>query len=80
MQFDVYKRTHDDWCPNIDRHYVMVGFAALPNGTFVVSVAGADDLVLNRFHETEAAAMTVFMQLIGMEYVNIRNVRELGLE
>lgn len=85
MRVEVFKQTQDDWYDN----YKVVGGAGvsdLVKVTFMnlqsgwrVCVWGNDDYGLECDFESEAKAWNIFLQVIGMEFVNQQALRDLGL-
>jgi hypothetical protein len=89
MIISVFKPTNDEWYPSfkIDGWYdgiknqalVEVTFTGqLSDGTWRVCAWGADDHGMELDQETEGHALTTFMQVIGMNYVNIKDLITLG--
>lgn len=89
MQAQVFKRTQDDWYGNykiaVDQRVsdlVEVTFMNLlpgptPTG-WCVCVWGNDDYGLERDFESETEAWNIFLQVIGMEFVNQQALRDMG--
>jgi hypothetical protein len=88
---EVYKRTHDNWCPSFKltngaEELVMICFIKLAPDpdeptlqTWRVCAWGDDDFGLERDFLSESAAWTCFQEIIGMPTVSIESLRELGL-
>lgn len=71
------KKTADNWCPNIDKQYVRVSVLACKvSGVFDrVCVWGGDDFGM----ELDGPdAMSVFLQLMTKEYINMSDLKQLG--
>ena len=87
---DVYKLTQDCWYPEFtceDGKLVMVSFLKtgpkdLENYEWRVCAWGNDDCGLEKdFPENqEASAWTCFLEVIGMEFVNMQNLIDLGFK
>ena len=91
MRVEVFKRTQDDWYGNYKivgdqrvSDLVEVTFMNLlpttgPEPTnWRVCVWGNDDCGQERDFESETEAWNIFLQVIGMEFVNLQALRDLG--
>jgi hypothetical protein len=89
MRVEVFKRTQDDWYGNYKvagdqrvSDLVEVTFMNLYPGSespaWRVCVWGNDDFGLERDFDNEAWAWNIFLQVIGMEFVNQQGLRDLG--
>lgn len=91
MRVEVFKRTQDEWYGNYkivgDRRVsdlVEVSFLQLmptvvPSAfNWRVCVWGNDDCGMERDFENETEAWTVFLQVIGQQYVNRNGLISLG--
>jgi len=79
MLIEAYKPTHDDWYGNYkvqsqDLELVNVGFTQTgPTGAksdWRVAVWGTDDCGMEKDFADEAAALNMFYQIIGWDYVD----------
>lgn len=83
-RIEVFKKTEDDWYPNYQILMVRVtyhGNIALPTEDvpfYRVSVWGADDCGMEYDTDNEKEAYTIFMQTIGLKYVNMADLKQLG--
>jgi hypothetical protein len=82
---EVYKETQDDWfpCYKLIHHtnLVIVRFSKLrpeTNSNWRVSVWGEDDCGMEWDNDNEATTFNVFLQTIGLEYVNKSNLKSMG--
>lgn len=75
----VFKRTTDDWYPSYTLHgregsLVEISFIQLQGApeerNWRVCCWGGDDMGLERDYPSESEAWSVFVQVIGWEYVN----------
>ena len=80
----LFKNTTDNWCPNYHENLVQVTFHGniqpyiKDDPCYRVSVWGADDMGMEYDTKNENEAYTLFMQVIGLENVNIVDLTELG--
>jgi len=86
-EVDVFKRTQDSWFPSyivddqFDPYLVSISFCTLDNedgGGYLVSAWGADDMGLSRSFINESEAWIMFLEIIGLDYVNIKDLRDRG--
>lgn len=82
---NVFKRTQDNWYGNYEiandarvRDLVEVSFIPLSNGEWRCCVWGNDDLGREFDHADEATVWNVFLQVIGMEFVNLQPLKDLN--
>lgn len=85
---DVYKLTQDDWYPEYsceDGKLVCVSFLktgpeSLTGYDWRVCVWGADDCGMEKDFpkERENEAWCCFLEVIGMRFVNVQNLKDLG--
>ncbi len=81
----VFKSTTDDWHPSFELKdgamLVQVSFSKWDDGDgFHVSVWGDDDCGMELDTENENQAFNIFLQVIGMEFVNMKPLRDLGFK
>jgi hypothetical protein len=88
MKIEVYKETDDEWHPNYHKNLVSVSYGDYSkqehyqyDSKYRVSVWGADDCGMELWFDatSEAKAMNLFMQVIGMKSVNRSNLTSLGM-
>ena len=85
-RIDVFKTTQDDWCGSYqmdNQMLVQVSFCGniSPPGdspTWRVCVWGNDDMGMEFDCDNETQAHTLFLQVIGLEFVNFKELRNLG--
>jgi hypothetical protein len=87
MEIDVFKRTEDNWCGNYaedDLDLVNVSFGHTGpdpkngNGQYRVCTWGTDDCGMEMDFTDETKALNTFYVVIGLEFVNFQNLKELG--
>jgi hypothetical protein len=85
VKVDVYKETRDDWYGSFEvtgevpALAVRVSFCGqLDNGKWRTCVWGTDDCGMEQDFDTEAGAWTAFVQVIGLDYVDMKGLVELG--
>lgn len=84
MRCEVYKPTNDNWCGSYKveggKLLVHVGFYNLSEEGFAVHVSGNDDLCISKFFEAseEKKAWCAFLEVIGLEYVDMTPLHKLG--
>ena len=89
-QTTVYKLTQDDWFPSVYSDcgdLVFVSFHGNIHDSckelepvYRTSVWGGDDTGMEFDSTNEAESWTVFLQVIGLDYVNMRELSELGFK
>jgi hypothetical protein len=87
-RINVFKKTKDNWYPNYEERIsgdslVEVSFMKLyPSEEYPenyrVCIWGADDFGMEKDFVTENEAWVVFLEVIGLEFVNHRELEELG--
>lgn len=82
---DVFKRTQDNWYGNYKiandarvSDLVEVSFIPLEGGEWRCCVWGNDDLGWEFDHADEATVWNVFLQVIGMPFVNLQPLKDLN--
>ena len=89
MKVDVYKRTSDNWYPSYksdDGDLVAVSFVKTgPSDSptdfeWRVCAWGNDDCGMEKDFppDQESAAWTCFLEVIGLEFVNMKDLKSLG--
>ena len=89
-QTTVYKLTQDDWFPSVYSDYgdlVSVYFHGNIHDSrrelepvYRTSVWGGDDIGMEFNSTNEAESWTMFLQVIGLDYVNMKELSELGFK
>ena len=81
MSYDilVYKHTDDDWSGSYP-HLVQVRLCRTTDGMWRVCVWGNDDIgmEIDYAHNQESHALTMFMQVVGLERVNMKTLSDMG--
>lgn len=74
-----YKPTKDDWCPNYSGNMVQVFYFnnQASNEDDIVTVTGSDDCSLSYCGKD---AEYIFMRILELDYVNMSDVKKLGLD
>lgn len=90
QRIEAFKRTHDDWCSNFkieqDMRYkdvklVVVTFHknfTVDGGLHRVSVWGNDDLGMDYDTQDELEAMSIYKDLVSLEYVDKDRLLAIG--
>lgn len=84
---EVYKQTQDDWYPSYQiesgTKLVKVSFFELEDSDeypekYRVCAWGDDDIGMEKDFILEGTAWNTFLVVIGMEYVNVEDLKKLG--
>jgi len=79
MRVSCFKYTDDDWYPTYFKHTVELTLHdQLTDGSWRVSVWGADDFGMNFDFGTEIDAQNMYFALCMKEKVNIKELEKLG--
>lgn len=87
MKYRVFKRTNDDWYGAFmlagGRKLVEVVFSqSRPNppinGSWIVYATGNDDYGIIKFFDSESEAWLMFTTILGWEFVDHEQLKELG--
>jgi hypothetical protein len=84
MKYSCLKLTQDNWCPNYLDRYVEVTYIEniSPPGKKKkisrVCVWGEDDCGMEMDFEDKKVALKIFMNVMEMKFVNMRELKDLG--
>ena len=76
---EIYKKTNDNWYPNYNTNEVKLKYIGkLSDGKFRVACWGNDDFGINKDFETEIEAIDMFEKLKLKEFINHKDLYDLG--